>query len=232
MPLVEIVVGEQTDPVVAKQAAAFAHKLGKLPLPVKSAPGFLVNRILMPYLLEAVIMVEEGIAPQHIDKAATNFGMPMGPVTLADTVGLDICLSVASILSEQLGGEVPGLLQRHVKAKELGKKTAKGFYDWEKGKPVTPDSTDKTPPSDLADRLILRMLNESVACLREEIVDDADMLDAGIIFGTGFAPFRGGPMQYIKDRGASELHEKLKQFSRLYGERFTPDAGWERLIKE
>jgi 3-hydroxyacyl-CoA dehydrogenase/enoyl-CoA hydratase/3-hydroxybutyryl-CoA epimerase len=192
MPLVEIVVGEQTDPLVAKQAAAFAHKLGKLPLPVKSAPGFLVNRILMPYLLEAVIMVEEGIALQHIDNAATDFGMPMGPVTLADTVGLDICLSVATILSEQLGGEVPELLQRHVKAKELGKKTAK---------------------------------------LREGIVEDADLLDAGIIFGTGFAPFRGGPMQYIKDKGASELYEKLKQFSRLHGERFLPDAGWEEIIK-
>ena len=229
MPLVEIVIGEQTDPSVAKQAAAFAHKLGKLPLPVKSAPGFLVNRILMPYLLEAVTMVEEGIALQHIDKAATDFGMPMGPVTLADTVGLDICLSVATILSEQLGGKVPELLQRHVTAKELGKKTAKGFYSWKKGKPVKPESTDKTPPPDLTDRLILRMLNESVACLREGIVEDADLLDAGIIFGTGFAPFRGGPMQYIKDRGASELHEKLKQFSHLYGKRFLPDAGWEDL---
>ena len=229
MPLVEIVVGEQTDPVVAKQAATFAHKLGKLPLPVKSAPGFLVNRILMPYLLEAVTMVEEGIALQHIDKAATDFGMPMGPVTLADTVGLDICLSVASILSEQLGGKVPELLQRHVKAKKLGKKTGKGFYCWKKGKPIKPDTGDKTPSADLADRLILRMLNESVACLREGIVEDADLLDAGIIFGTGFAPFRGGPMQYIKDRGASELHEKLKQFSRLYGKRFLPDAGWEDL---
>ncbi|MCK5360334.1 MAG: hypothetical protein KAJ95_06885, partial [Gammaproteobacteria bacterium] len=197
-------------------------------------PGFLVNRILMPYLLEAVTMVEEGIALQHIDKAALDFGMPMGPVTLADTVGLDICLSVATILSEQLGGEVPGILQRHVKAKELGKKTAKGFYDWKKGKPVAPDKmdkTDKTPPSDLADRMILRLLNESVACLREGIVEDADLLDAGIIFGTGFAPFRGGPMQYIKERGASELHDKLKQFSHLYGERFTPDAGWEKLIE-
>ena len=231
MPLVEIVVGKQTDPLVAKQAAAFAHKLGKLPLPVKSAPGFLVNRILMPYLLEAVIMVEEGIALQHIDKAATGFGMPMGPVTLADTVGLDICLSVATILSEQLGGKVPGLLHKHVKAKELGKKTAKGFYSWKKGKPIKPESTDKTPPSDLADRMILRLLNESVACLRESIVEDADLLDAGIIFGTGFAPFRGGPMQYIKDKGASELHEKLKQFSHLYGERFSPDAGWEEIIK-
>ena len=229
MPLVEIVVGEQTDPAVAKQAAAFAHRLGKLPLPVKSAPGFLVNRILMPYLLEAVTMVEEGIAPQQIDKAAIDFGMPMGPVTLADTVGLDICLSVAGILSEQLGGKLPELLQRHVKANELGKKTAKGFYSWKKGKPVKLDAGDKIPPADLADRLILRLLNESVACLREGIVEDADLLDAGIIFGTGFAPFRGGPMQYIKDRGPSELHEKLKQFSHLYGKRFLPDAGWEDL---
>jgi 3-hydroxyacyl-CoA dehydrogenase/enoyl-CoA hydratase/3-hydroxybutyryl-CoA epimerase len=209
MPLVEIVVGEQTDPGVAEQAAAFAHKLGKLPMPVKSAPGFLVNRILMPYLLEAVKMVEEGVALQHIDKAATDFGMPMGPITLADTVGLDICLSVATILSDTLGGTVPLLLQRHVEDKRLGKKTGKGFYEWKKGKPVKPDSDDKSPPANLADRLILRMLNESVACLREGIVEDADLLDAGIIFGTGFAPFRGGPMQYIKDRGAREIQEQL-----------------------
>lgn len=229
MPLVEIVIGEQTDSTVAERAAAFAHKLGKLPMPVKSAPGFLVNRILMPYLLEAVKMVEENIALQHIDKAATDFGMPMGPITLADTVGLDICLSVANILSEQLGGDVPQLLVKHVEAKELGKKTGKGFYAWKKGKPVKTKTDDKTPPANLADRLILRMLNESVACLREGIVEDADLLDAGIIFGTGFAPFRGGPMQYIKDRGVKELHKQLKQFSSHHGERFLPDKGWDEL---
>ena len=153
----------------------------------------------------------------------------MGPITLADTVGLDICLSVASILSDKLGGTVPLLLQRHVEDKQLGKKTGRGFYEWKKGKPVKPDSDDQSPPANLADRLILRMLNESVACLREGIVEDADLLDAGIIFGTGFAPFRGGPMQYIRDKGMQELHEQLKQFSSHHGERFTPDKGWEKL---
>ena len=229
MPLVEIVVGEQTDPMVTERTAAFAQKLGKLPMPVKSAPGFLVNRILMPYLLEAVKMVEEGIALQHIDKAATDFGMPMGPITLADTVGLDICLSVATILSGQSGGDAPLMLQKHVEDKQLGKKTGKGFYEWKKGKPVKPDNRDKVPPANLGERLMLRMLNESVACLREGIVGDADLLDAGIIFGTGFAPFRGGPMQYIKDRGENEVHEQLKQFAHHHGERFTPDPGWNNL---
>jgi len=229
MPLVEIVAGEQTDADIAARAAAFAHQIGKLPMPVRSAPGFLVNRILMPYLLEAVKMVEEGVALAHIDRAATGFGMPMGPITLADTVGLDICLSVARILSAELGGEVPGILEQKVGRGQLGRKSGQGFYPWKKGKPVTTEKPREAPPSNLADRMILRMLNEAVACLREGIVEDADLLDAGIVFGTGFAPFRGGPMRYVRERGARVLVDQLQQFSRHHGERFTPDEGWKNL---
>ncbi len=230
MPLVEIVVGKQTADTVASQAACFAHKLGKLPLPVKSAPGFLVNRILMPYLMEAMVLVEEGVSLTDIDKAATNFGMPMGPVTLADTVGLDICLSVAKNLSEKLGGSVPGYLSAKVEAGKLGKKSGAGFYQWSKGKPVSPEKSEDKPPSDLGDRLILRLLNEAVACIREEIVKDADLLDAGVIFGTGFAPFRGGPMRYIREKGITDIHDTLLQLQNRHGDRFSPDAGWEKLL--
>lgn len=230
MPLVEIVNGKQTAAFVASQAACFAHRLGKLPLPVKSSPGFLVNRILMPYLMEAMILVEEGVSLTDIDKAATDFGMPMGPITLADTVGLDICLSVANNLSEKLGGSVPQHLMNRVKAGKLGKKTGTGFYQWNKGKIVKPDGNEKTLPAELTDRLILRLLNESVACLREGIVEDTDLLDAGVIFGTGFAPFRGGPMRYIKETGEKATYNKLQQLSRQHGERFSPDAGWESLL--
>lgn len=230
MPLVEIVNGEQTAATVSSQAACFAHLLGKLPLPVKSSPGFLVNRILMPYLMEAMLLVEEGVSLTDIDRAATDFGMPMGPITLADTVGLDICLSVAKNLSEKLGGTVPKRLSDKVDAGKLGKKSGAGFYQWNKGKIIKPDGDATTPPTDITDRLILRLLNESIACLREGIVEDADLLDAGVIFGTGFAPFRGGPMRYIKETGETAIHNKLQQLSKLHGERFSPDAGWESML--
>ncbi len=230
MPLIEVVIGEQTAAAVASKAACFAHSLGKLPLPVKSSPGFLVNRILMPYLMEAMILVEEGISLTAIDKAATRFGMPMGPITLADTVGLDICLSVANNLSEKLGGSVPQRLIDMVETGKLGKKSGAGFYQWDKGKAVKPEGDEKALPADITDRLILRLLNEAVACLREHIVEDADLLDAGVIFGTGFAPFRGGPMRYIKESGEKNIHDKLLQLSRQHGKRFSPDAGWESLL--
>ncbi len=230
MPLVEIVTGGQTTASVASQAACFARRLGKLPLPVISSPGFLINRILMPYLMEAMILVEEGVSLADIDKAATDFGMPMGPITLADTIGLEICLSVANNLSDKLGGSIPQHLIDKVDAGKLGKKTGAGFYQWNKGKIVNTDSNETIPPVELTDRLILRLLNESIACLREGIVEDADLLDAGVIFGTGFAPFRGGPMRYIKETGEKATHSRLQQLSRKHGERFSPDTGWESLL--
>lgn len=230
MQLVEIVKSTQTDPEVANKAAAFACQISRLPLPVKSSPGFLVNRILMPYLLEAVVLESEGVRPEVIDKAAVEFGMPMGPIELADTVGLDICLSVAQILSQSMTTVVPDRLRKLVEAKQLGRKTGRGFYTYKKGKPVK-GKLDKNifTPADLSDRLILSLLNEAVACLREGIVENDDFLDAGIIFGTGFAPFRGGPMRYIQDVGVGNLKERLEALAQHHGERFEPDAGWQQL---
>jgi 3-hydroxyacyl-CoA dehydrogenase/enoyl-CoA hydratase/3-hydroxybutyryl-CoA epimerase len=233
MQLVEIVAAPNTDPAVVAQAAAFTRHIDRLPLPVTSSPGFLVNRVLMPYLLEAVTLEAEGIAPQVIDEAALAFGMPMGPIALADTVGLDICLSVAEILAQQLNVEVPTRLRNLVAAGKLGKKSGEGFYRYpvkKKGKAEMPAvGKNDYRPADIQDRLMLRLLNEARACLREGVVGDADLLDAGIIFGTGFAPFEGGPMHYIEQHDAAALLKKMRHMHESHGERFAPDASWQAL---
>ncbi len=226
MQLVEVVRGAQSNEALIDAGCAFTKQIGRLPLPVKSSPGFLVNRILMPYLIEAVILESEGVPAVLIDQAATKFGMPMGPIELADTVGLDICLHVAEILSQELGGEVPEKLRTMVAAGQLGRKSGEGFYKYKKGKPVKPSDTGTPPPDDLTDRMILRFVNEAMACLREGVVEDEDLLDAGIIFGTGFAPFRGGPMNYTVKSGRDQLKQRLDHLQQGHGDRFTPDARW------
>ncbi len=229
MQLVEIVEGNNTSQDNKNKAAKFCRCIDRLPLPVKSSPGFLVNRILMPYLMEAVKLLEEGVPGQVIDKAATDFGMPMGPIFLADTVGLDICLSVAEILGAALGLDVPDKLRKKVEAGELGVKSGQGFYQYQKGKQVkTKVSTDSSSEQseDIADRLILKMLNEAIACLREGVIKDKDLVDVGMIFGTGFAPFLGGPMHYMEQRGKQTIIDRLKELEGKYGNQFAADAGW------
>lgn len=227
MQLVEIVSAPNTNPEVAARAAAFTRHIDRLPLPVISSPGFLVNRVLMPYLLEAVVLESEGVSAKVIDQAALDFGMPMGPIALADSVGLDICLSVAEILSNKLNVEVPDRLREMVKAGDLGKKSGKGFYIYKNGKPEkTTSDSSKTKSSDIKDRLMLRLLNEAQACLREGVISNPDLLDAGVIFGTGFAPFRGGPMHYIDNKGTDALLDKMRSLHESYGERFSPDENW------
>ena len=231
MQLVEIVHADNTNDTAQAQAASFTRHINRLPLPVKSAPGFLVNRVLMPYLVEAVTIESEGVTPAVIDKVAKDFGMPMGPIELADTVGLDICLHVANNLSEKTNMPVPAKLQTMVDKGKLGRKSGSGFYQYKNGKPLNNKvSKDARQPADLEERLILRMINEMVACLREQVVADADQLDAGIIFGTGFAPFRGGPLHYRDSRGVTSLHTKLSELEKRYGERFKPDDGWQQSL--
>jgi len=233
MPLVEIVRGKTTSNETMQRAAYIAKSIRRLPLPVSSSPGFLVNRILMPYLMEAVVLAEEGVPLKVIDQTATDFGMPMGPIELADTVGLDICLKVAENLSQTMDIGVPERLRNLVNTKKLGKKTGKGFYEFKKGKPVKPAiAKDYTAPTDLSDRLILRLVNEAVACLRDNVVESSDMLDAGVIFGTGFAPFRGGPMCYAENRGIEQLIKLLENLDSRYGSRFKADDGWASLINK
>ncbi len=226
MPLVEIVQTASSSEKAVQHAIAFTQQIGKLPLPVKSSPGFLVNRILMPYLVEAFTLYEEGIAPEAIDKAATDFGMPMGPVELADTVGLDICLSVAQNLSAAYGIDVPPGLKKFVDSKKLGKKSGRGFYEYNKGKPVKNKDADQGDQKIIQNRLVFRLLNEAAACLKEGIVVDKDLLDAGIIFGTGFAPFRGGPMHHSLQEGVESLVAAMADYESRFGERFHPADGW------
>lgn len=228
MPLVEIIRGNETDESVVQKALAFGKNIGKLPLAVKSSPGFLVNRILMPYILEAVTMVDEGIPPEVVDKAATDYGMPMGPIELADTVGLDICKSVANILSEALDMPLPKNLATFSEDK-LGKKTGEGFYKYKNKKPIKNRSASYPNPQEVQDRLVCRLINEATACLDEGIVDDKDLIDAGVIFGTGFAPFRGGPLEYIRSTGVEKLSETMHTLANKFGERFNKDAGWAKL---
>ena len=199
MMLVEIVVGRRTRADLVPAAAAFARKIDKLPLPVKSAPGFLVNRILAPYLMEAMRCVDEGIAPETVDEAALAFGMPVGPIELADSVGLDICLAVGKMLGG--GAEPPKKLTELIAAGALGRKTGRGFYAWTGGKAAK--GVPGAVPQRLAERLIDPMLAEARAAFAEGIVADADLVDAGAIFGTGFAPFTGGPLHYVAARGGS-----------------------------
>ena len=196
MMLVEIVVGATTRASLVAPAAAFVRQIDKLPLPVKSAPGFLVNRVLAPYLMAAMRAVDDGIAPETVDEAALAFGMPMGPIELADTVGLDICIAVGKLLGAN--AEPPRELMKRVEAGELGKKSGRGFYRWEAGKPVKGGAGK--PPAGLADRLVGPYVDEAKAALAQGIVADADLVDAGAIFGTGFAPFRGGPLHYAAGR--------------------------------
>ncbi|WHZ18488.1 MAG: enoyl-CoA hydratase/isomerase family protein [Rhodanobacteraceae bacterium] len=227
MPLVEVVCHDQLEETAAKRALAWVKAIGKLPLPVKGTPGFLVNRILVPYLLEAVRCHVEGIPDPVIDRAGKHFGMPMGPIELIDTVGLDVALSVGRELGPFLNLELPEGIADKVEGGKRGKKDGQGFYTWKDGKPEKPKvDPNYHAPADLEDRLILPMLNEAVACLHDGVVEDADLLDAGVIFGTGFAPFRGGPIQYIRATGAGVLREKLDALVKTHGPRFAPKQGW------
>lgn len=231
MPLIEIVQSVRTDPAVMQSATAFARKLDKLPVPCRSAPGFMVNRVLMPYLHEAMFAAQEGVPLSVIDKVAVGFGMPMGPIELADVVGLDVAMHVGEIIAAELGRSPPDLsrLKELVAARKLGRKSGEGFYVWQDGKPVKPPSGATAPPADLIDRLILVLVNECVACLRERVVEEPELVDAAVIFGTGFAPFRGGPLFYAQTRGVDAVVARLGELATRYGPRFTPNAGWPQI---
>lgn len=231
MPLVEIVRHDGMDAETERRLAAFCRAIDKLPVPVAGTPGFLVNRILMPYLLEAMTLYSEGVPGPVIDKAALAFGMPMGPIELADTVGLDVAASVGKIMAEFLNLPIPSGLDGLLASGKRGRKDGQGFYTWENGRAKKPEvPKDYKAPEDLTDRLVLAFVNEAVACLHEGVVADADLLDAGVIFGTGFAPFRGGPIQYVRAEGATKLKARLEQLAGRHGPRFNPRPGWDALI--
>jgi 3-hydroxyacyl-CoA dehydrogenase/enoyl-CoA hydratase/3-hydroxybutyryl-CoA epimerase len=227
MPLVEIIRHDRMSPQTEQRLAAFCKAIDKLPIPVAGTPGFLVNRVLFPYMLEAATAFAEGIPGVAIDKAAVRFGMPMGPIELIDTVGLDVAAGVGAELAPFLGLPIPVALSTPPEAGKRGKKDGQGLYKWVDGKAQKPElPKDYKAPEDLEDRLILPLLNEAVACLHDGVVGDAELLDAGVIFGTGFAPFRGGPIQYIRETGAAVLLQRLRALQAKYGERFAPREGW------
>ena len=258
MQVVEIVSHDQTGADNRKTAMNFATGIGKLPVAVTSYPGFLVNRALTPYLQEAIMMLDEGIDKNVIDGVATRFGMPMGPVELADQVGLDVCLSVAELLRQSLEQPIPPIpdwVQKLVDQDKLGKKTGQGFYQWKAGKAQRDrdkftafldaahgDDSDSSEQKisdqeshndgsvmsidDITDRLILPMLNACVECYHEGVIENLDQLDGAIIFATGFAPFRGGPMHYARQRGVAAVTQRLETLTEKYGDRFRPNVGW------
>ena len=229
--LVEVIKGPATNDQSVDRLAAFCGAIGKLPATVADYPGFVVNRALVPYMTEAMVLMGEGVSKEVIDTAALRFGMPMGPVTLADQVGLDIGLHVAKSLSDKLGDKMPAIsddLRARVERGDLGKKTGKGFYDWSDGTPH-PQADMDNAPDDLTDRLILPMLNACVEVLREGVAKDADQLDATMIFATGWVPFRGGPMHYAKARGVDDITASLRRLEERHGPRFAPDPGWSDL---
>jgi 3-hydroxyacyl-CoA dehydrogenase/enoyl-CoA hydratase/3-hydroxybutyryl-CoA epimerase len=228
LDLVEVIAHDELAPEVEAAARAFVGRIGKLPAPARSAPGFIVNRILTPYLAEALILMGEGLAPETIDRAAIDFGMPMGPLELADQVGLDVALDVAAMLKRELDWPLPDAPQwisDKVAAGDKGRKTGRGIYVWHDGKPVK--ARAEPPDPELADRLILPMVNTAAAVLREKVSDDPDVIDAAMFFGTGFAPFRGGPIHYAKQRGVEEVVTTLRALEQRYGARFAPDLGWD-----
>jgi 3-hydroxyacyl-CoA dehydrogenase/enoyl-CoA hydratase/3-hydroxybutyryl-CoA epimerase len=229
LPLVEVIRCSDTDQDALDIGFAFTKGIGKLPLECASAPGFVVNRILAPYMGEAMALAEEGVPLAEIDKVAEAFGMPMGPVELADSVGLDVALHVAKVLGPGSTRPIPKALQEMVDSGSLGRKSGQGYYRWEDGKAIKPASDSNHLPADIEDRLVLSMVNEAVACLHDEVVTDPDLLDAGVIFGTGFAPFRGGPLNYARERGTTTVVMRLNELAKAHGERFEPHNGWSDL---
>jgi len=198
MPLVEIVAGDQSDSTNLDRGQALIASADKLPLRVKSAPGFLVNRVLMPYMIKAAELYAKGTQRESLDEAAKRFGMPMGPLELADAVGLDVCVAAVDVMAEPLGLEVPQSMRSMVDGGTLGRKSGRGFYVYDKkGKPdrgrisLEPAELDR-----LGQDLIEPLLDEAERARDQGIVADGDLVDAGTIFGTGFAPFTGGPLHY------------------------------------
>jgi 3-hydroxyacyl-CoA dehydrogenase/enoyl-CoA hydratase/3-hydroxybutyryl-CoA epimerase len=236
MPLVEVVRGKKTSEETVAATATLSRRIGKLPVVVRDGPGFLVNRILMPYLGEAVALLEEGGRIDEIDQTLLRFGMPMGAFILLDEIGIDIAHKVSEILYQGLGARVKpsGLLGTLYKEGYYGKKNGKGFYRYQGRKRGEYDASlyskisagsgrkDRISAEEIVGRTVLLMIKEAALCLEEKIIDRPDLLDAALIFGIGFPPFRGGLLKYADKIGSRTIVEKLEQYAKKYGERFAP----------
>lgn len=229
MPLVEVIRAEQTSDETLEKTIAFSRKLGKTVIVTEDKAGFLVNRLLLPYLNEAALLMEEGMDPETIDRIATQFGMPMGPVELVDQVGIDVGYKVAHILQDAFGErmKVASILESAYQKKLLGKKGGKGFYLYDKDKKYRNPEIPFTAKGGISDEVALKrmmyiMVNEAARCLEEKVIDSAETVDVGMIFGTGFPPFRGGLMDYADTVGLASIVEDLQAFEKQYGSRFAP----------
>jgi len=237
MPLVEVIRGEKSSDQAVSQIYQFSKQIGKTPIVVKDAPGFLVNRLLMPYLTEAAIMVSEGVRIEELDPAMLEFGMPMGPIELIDEVGLDVAEKVGHILHDGFGERMspPNTFEKLLKEKRLGKKSGAGFYRYggSDKKEKTFDSgiydllgiqpvSGKIPAQEMVERCVYSMVNEAARCLQEKIVATPEDVDLGMIMGTGFPPFRGGLLRYADSMGLDSIVSGLKALSSRYGMRFEP----------
>ncbi|MEM7248844.1 MAG: 3-hydroxyacyl-CoA dehydrogenase NAD-binding domain-containing protein [Acidobacteriota bacterium] len=229
MPLVEVIPGPDTSPETMERGVGWVRALKKVPVVVADSPGFLVNRILMPYLAEALRLHGEGVSVEDVDKAAQHFGMPMGPFRLLDEVGLDVASKVAATFAAAFPGRFAAapVLDQLVKAGRLGKKNGKGFYDYRKGRrrgpwSGLPDAENQQEREHLQDRLILRMANEGLLCLEEQVAARPDDVDLATVFGLGFPPFRGGLHRHVETVGASRVRDRLLELAELEGPRFSP----------
>jgi 3-hydroxyacyl-CoA dehydrogenase/enoyl-CoA hydratase/3-hydroxybutyryl-CoA epimerase len=236
MPLIEVIRGDKTDDLTVAKIYAFSKQLGKTPIVVKDRPGFLVNRLLLPYLNEATWLLADGAAIDEIDEALLDFGMPMGPMELIDEVGVDVGEKVAHILHDAFGAraEPAPFNTKVVAAGRLGKKNGKGLYEWDasgRKKTLNPEiygilgvtpSKGKVSREEIVDRCILPMINEASRCLDEKIVESAAEVDLGMIMGTGFPPFRGGLLRYADSVGAKTIVEKLRRYQARHGARYEP----------
>lgn len=235
MPLIEVIAAPRTSPEAVNTVFAFSHRLGKTPILVKDAPGFLVNRLLMFYSSEAMWLLDEGHRIEDIDRAMTGWGMPMGPMALTDEVGIDVATKVAHILAGAFSDRLPqpGWLDRMPEHGRLGTKNGSGFYRYQGRERKEPDNTVYTmlglqprvsnpDPGALADRMVLPMINEAARCLEEGIVRSAAELDTAMIFGTGFPPFRGGPCRWADQEGLGQIIATLERLETAAGERFRP----------
>ena len=242
MQLVEVVTGRDTAPETTQRALRFVQKIGKLPVLVKDSPGFLVNRILLPYLTEAARLFERGASAEAIDAAMIDFGMPMGPLRLIDEVGVDIAADVAATLSAAFPARmsVPEILAKLIAAGSLGRKNGKGFYLHSKDSEPKPNaetsalaSASAAPPprEELARRMSLLMVNEAAMCLQEDIVETPGDVDFAMVMGTGFAPFRGGPLRYADALGAQAVVDELTRFADAGAPHYAPCARLAEMAK-
>jgi len=243
MPLVEVIRGKDSTDEAVATTFKLAKALGKTPVVVSDGPGFLVNRLLVPYMVEAVSLLEEGHGIQKIDKAMMNFGMPMGPIELFDEVGIDVAFKVAKILSQSMGDRMAesDIFENMVNDGKLGKKSKVGFYKYEGKKKIYDSSVEtyisvknKTTLSDeeLVQRMVYPMINEAARCLDEKIVTRPQDVDLGMIFGTGFAPFRGGLLNYADSEGIEKVNSTLQKFAEEHGTRFKQSDALQKMAKE